>query len=123
MKLLRSEMLKHEMHRGFAAVHIFHQGSKFHSTAPQAPFHAHRAFHVRSTFHDGVISFIFGGRMSNNVLVDMSMVFAAAIVTLCDGIKGKTAITNQLLRSGTSIGANIHEAQYAQRRKDFISKL
>ena len=30
---------------------------------------------------------------------------------------------NQLLRSGTSIGANIHEAQYAQGTKDFISKL
>jgi len=32
-------------------------------------------------------------------------------------------LTNQLLRSGTSIGANIHEAQYAQGTKDFISKL
>ena len=31
-------------------------------------------------------------------------------------------MTNQLLRSGTSIGANIHEAQYAQGTKDFISK-
>ena len=33
------------------------------------------------------------------------------------------ALVNQLLRSGTSIGANIHEAQYAQGTKDFISKL
>lgn len=32
-------------------------------------------------------------------------------------------LTNQLLRSGTSIGANLHEAQYAQGPKDFISKL
>ncbi len=32
-------------------------------------------------------------------------------------------LTNQLLRSGTSIGANIYEAQYAQGNKDFISKL
>ncbi|MBQ7346716.1 MAG: four helix bundle protein [Clostridia bacterium] len=32
-------------------------------------------------------------------------------------------LTNQLLRSGTSVGANIHEAQYAQGTKDFISKL
>ena len=32
-------------------------------------------------------------------------------------------MVNQLLRSGTSIGANIHEAQYAQSKKDFISKL
>ena len=32
-------------------------------------------------------------------------------------------MTEQLGRAGTSIGANIHEAQYAQSRKDFISKL
>ena len=35
----------------------------------------------------------------------------------------ESVLTNQLLRSGTSIGANIHEAQYAQGTKDFISKL
>ena len=61
--------------------------------------------------------------MTNNIIVDLSMDFSIAIVTLCDAIKGKSAITNQLLRSGTSIGANIHEAQYAQGKKDFISKL
>ncbi len=32
-------------------------------------------------------------------------------------------LTNQLLRSGTSIGANVHEAQYAQSKNDFVSKL
>lgn len=35
----------------------------------------------------------------------------------------ESVLTNQLLRSGTSIGANIHEAQYAQGKKGFISKL
>ena len=35
----------------------------------------------------------------------------------------ETALINQLLRCGTSVGANIHEAQYAQGTKDFISKL
>ena len=35
----------------------------------------------------------------------------------------ESVLTNQLLRSGTSIGANLHEAQYAQGTKDFISKL
>ena len=35
----------------------------------------------------------------------------------------ESVLTNQLLRSGTSIGANIHEAQYAQGTADFISKL
>ena len=61
--------------------------------------------------------------MSNNVLVDCSMDFSVLIVNICDGIKGKSALTNQLLRSGTSIGANIHEANYAQSKADFVSKL
>ena len=51
------------------------------------------------------------------------MDFSIYIVNLCDGIKGKSAIVNQLLRSGTSIGANIHEANYASSRADFISKM
>ena len=51
------------------------------------------------------------------------MDFSVAIVNLCDSIKGKSAIINQLLRSGTSIGANIHEANYASSRADFIAKM
>lgn len=51
------------------------------------------------------------------------MDFSVSIVNLCDGIKGKSAIVNQLLRSGTSIGANIHEANYASSRADFIAKM
>ena len=51
------------------------------------------------------------------------MDFSVAIVNLCDSIKGKSAIINQLLRSGTSIGANIHEANYASSRADFIAKI
>ena len=61
--------------------------------------------------------------MSNNILVDYSMEFSVRIVNICDGIKGKSVLTNQLLRSGTSIGANIHEANYAQSKADFVSKL
>ena len=61
--------------------------------------------------------------MSNNVLIDYSMDFSVFIVNLCDSIKGKSALTNQLLRSATSIGANIHEANYAQSKADFVSKL
>ena len=68
--------------------------------------------------------FIFyGGLMSNNILVDLSMEFAVNTVNLCDTVKSKAALTNQLLRSGTSIGANIHEANYAQSKADFVSKL
>ena len=61
--------------------------------------------------------------MTNNIIVDLSMGFSISIVNLCDGIKGKSAIVNQLLRSGTSIGANIHEANYASSRADFIAKM
>ena len=61
--------------------------------------------------------------MTNNIIADLSMEFSIKIVKLCDGIKGKSAIVNQLLRSGTSIGANIHEANYAHGKPDFIAKL
>ena len=61
--------------------------------------------------------------MSKNILVDLSMEFSVKIVNTCDKITGKAAITNQLLRSGTSIGANIHEANYAQSKADFVHKL
>ncbi len=61
--------------------------------------------------------------MTENILVGLSMDFSVEIVNLCDSIKGKASLTNQILRSGTSIGANIHEANYAQSRADFISKM
>ena len=63
--------------------------------------------------------------MSDSVLRDRSKEFAKQTVILCRVIKQEhheSVLTNQLLRSGTSIGANIHEAQYAQGTKDFISK-
>ena len=64
--------------------------------------------------------------MSNSVMRNKAKDFAKNIVFLCRNMKAEhkeTALINQLLRSGTSIGANIHEAQYAQGTKDFISKL
>ena len=61
--------------------------------------------------------------MSKNLILDLSMNFAVEIVRLCESMKGKSILTNQLLRSGTSIGANIHEANYASSKADFISKL
>ena len=62
--------------------------------------------------------------MSNSILRDKAKIFAKNIVFLCRNMKAEhkeTVLINQLLRSGTSIGANIHEAQYAQGTKDFIS--
>lgn len=61
--------------------------------------------------------------MTDNILIDLSMDFSVKIIHLCDSIKGRSALTNQILRSGTSIGANIHEANYAHSRADFISKM
>lgn len=63
--------------------------------------------------------------MSGSKLRELSMEFSVEIIELVKHLKsGKEAIiSNQIGRSGTSIGANIHEAQYAQGKKDFISKL
>ncbi len=63
--------------------------------------------------------------MSDSILRDKAKVFAKDIVFLCRRLKQNNvegALINQLLRCGTSVGANIHEAQYAQGTKDFISK-
>ena len=61
--------------------------------------------------------------MAENKLADMSTEFAIQILKLTDGIKGHYSLSNQLERSGTSIGANIREAKYAHSRPDFIAKL
>ena len=61
--------------------------------------------------------------MSDNFLVDFSVEFATKIVNLTEQIQGKGVLKNQILKSGTSIGANIHEANYAQSKADFVSKL
>ena len=67
-----------------------------------------------------------GDIVSNSILRDRAKEFAKKMVFLCRDLKEEhkeAVLINQLLRSGTSIGANIHEAQYAQGTKDFISKL
>ena len=61
--------------------------------------------------------------MKENKLVDLSMDFAVKIIKLCETIKGHASLINQLERSATSIGANIHEANYAHGKADFIAKL
>ena len=60
--------------------------------------------------------------MSEGKLTDYSMRFAVATVKLCDTIKHRSVITNQLLRSATSVGANIREGKYGSSRADFIAK-
>ena len=64
--------------------------------------------------------------MKENALIDKSITFAARIVKLHRYLikdKKETVISKQIVRSGTSIGANINEANYGQSKADFISKL
>ena len=64
--------------------------------------------------------------MKDNILLDKSFIFAVRIVKLYKYLcsqKKEYVLSKQLLRSGTSIGANINEAQDAQSKNDFISKL
>ena len=63
--------------------------------------------------------------MAESKLRTQSLDFAVAIIRLVKELKAKheTIISNQIGRSGTSIGANIREAQYAQGTADFLSKL
>ena len=61
--------------------------------------------------------------MAENKLADMSTEFAVKILNLTDSIKGHYSLSNQLERSGTSIGANMREAKYAHSKADFVAKL
>ena len=60
-----------------------------------------------------------------NVLLDLSTEFAIETIKFCEKLDelNKYVISKQLLRSGTSIGANIHEAQSPESKNDFIHKL
>lgn len=63
--------------------------------------------------------------MKENILVNLSKQFAVDIVNLCTELKEQkksSILLNQLLRCGTSIGANIHEANYASSKADFVNK-
>lgn len=63
--------------------------------------------------------------MRNDKLSLLSMNFAVSTIALVKDLKQKKEIiiSNQIGRSGTSIGANIREAQYAHGRADFVAKL
>ena len=64
--------------------------------------------------------------MAESIMLDKAKDFAVEIINMCKNIKEtkrESVLTNQLMRSGTSIGANIHESKYAQSKADFISKM
>lgn len=60
-----------------------------------------------------------------NIIVTKTILFSLDIIAYCEQLENqkKFVIAKQLLRSGTSIGANIHEAQNAESRADFIHKV
>ena len=64
--------------------------------------------------------------MAESALTVKSKAFALEVIRACRILREarcESALINQFLRSGTSIGANIHEAFYAQGKADFIAKL
>ena len=64
--------------------------------------------------------------MAESIMLDKAKDFAVDIVNICKTIKEskrESVLTNQLLRSGTSIGANIHESKYAYSSTDFVYKM
>ena len=64
--------------------------------------------------------------MADSPLLYKSKIFALEIIRVCNNIKRlqkETILTNQLVRSGTSIGANIREAFYVHSKADFVAKL
>ena len=61
--------------------------------------------------------------MAESKLRDLSVEFSVKVIKLCETVKGHHSLVNQLERSAASIGANLHEANYAQSKNDFISKL
>ena len=60
--------------------------------------------------------------MAESKLRDLSMDFSVKVIRMCDNMKGHHSLVNQLERSATSIGANIHEANYAHGKADFVAK-
>lgn len=63
--------------------------------------------------------------MKESELITRVKAFALHIIAICDEIdtrKGRSVLVNQVIRSATSIGANIHEANYASSKADFVNK-
>ena len=63
--------------------------------------------------------------MKDSELRTRAKAFALKVISVCDAVdskKGRSVLINQIIRSSTSIGANIHEANYAVSKADFINK-
>ena len=83
-------------------------------------FAKHNISNTRSVYIDkGEITM----ENNKNILREETINFAIEISDICDNIKGCSVYINQILRCSSSIGANVHEAKYAQSKADFINKL
>lgn len=63
--------------------------------------------------------------MKDSELRTRAKALALHIISVCDEVdmrKGRGVLVNQIIRSATSVGANIHEANYASSKADFINK-
>ena len=61
--------------------------------------------------------------MTSKTIKELAIELTVETTYICDSIKGRSIYINQLLKSCSSIGANSHEAKYAQSRADFINKM
>ena len=61
--------------------------------------------------------------MSEKTIKELAVELTIEITNICDNINNRKVYTNQIMRSCSSIGANAHEAKYAQSRADFIHKM
>lgn len=61
--------------------------------------------------------------MNSKTIKELAVELTVDVTEICDNIKGRKVYTNQVMRSCSSIGANTHEAKYAQSKADFISKM
>ena len=61
--------------------------------------------------------------MENKTIKELAVELTVETTAICDNINGRSVFVNQLLRSCSLIGANSHEAKYAQSKADFINKL
>jgi four helix bundle protein len=63
--------------------------------------------------------------MKENIIETMCFDFSISIIDFSESLEksNKWVVAKQILRSGTSIGANVSEAQFAESKKDFIHKL
>ncbi|MBE6749013.1 MAG: four helix bundle protein [Ruminococcaceae bacterium] len=61
--------------------------------------------------------------MENKTIKELAIELTVELTFICDNIKGRSIFTKQILRSCSSIGANSHEAKYAQSKADFVHKM